>query len=84
MVSMDQMVYFFHGFVLHLECQTQLCLMVQSISECIDTLSIQNACSYMTFSPTAVPLGLTTSTASRPILCVTPDSCMCSMMYSSV
>lgn len=44
MVSMDQMVYFFHGFVLHLECQTQLCLMVQSISKCIDTLSIQNAC----------------------------------------
>ena len=56
----------------------------QSISKCIDTLNIQNSCSYMTFSPTVVPLGLTTSTASQPILCVTPDSSMCSMMYSSV
>lgn len=84
MILMDQMVYFFLGFILHLECQTQLCLMVQSISKCIDTLNIEKTCSYMTFSPTVVPLRLTTSSASRTILCVTPDSCMYLMMYSSI
>lgn len=69
MVLMDQMVYFFHGFIFHLECQTQPCLTVQSISKCTDTLNIQNTCSYMTFSPTVAPLRLTASSANRPILC---------------